>query len=232
MACLLDDPEAMMALGPVFFNHRGSFLQKLQELEFFGIMGITAGSAALGIPVMANGANLCFRRDVFTMVGGYQRDSHFASGDDQFLMMSVKKQYGPGSVKFNFNLDAAIFTTAEKDLKGFFHQRIRWVSKSRGYRDGWVVLTGLVAGLTTLSLFAGVAWSVVNFSGALFIMVSGFWLVKIFSDLPMVLKMRKFSGSKVGLGYYIPAQLFQLVYAPLAGVASLFFRSRWKGRRV
>jgi len=62
----------------------GNLLQKLQSLEFLGIMGTTAGSAAMGIPVMCNGANLGYRRAAFIAGGGYSGNLQFGSGDDQF----------------------------------------------------------------------------------------------------------------------------------------------------
>lgn len=228
----LEDSRVMMVLGPVFIRQEGSFLQKLQETEFFGIMGLTAGSAALGIPVMANGANLCFRREAYIGAGGYLQHQRYASGDDQFLMMSVRKRFGKSAVRFNFDRAASVYTTAEPELKGFFNQRLRWISKSPGYRDEWVLLTGVVAGLTTLAIFAGMVISFTISSGPLSGKVFCLWLAKSLADLPMVLKMRKLAGSRIGLGFYLPAQLFQLVYIPVTGAASLFIRSRWKGRRV
>ena len=120
-------------------------------------MGFTAGSAALGNPVMCNGANLLYRKDAWKEAEGYLKNMGFASGDDQFLMMRTRKTYGKHSVVFNNDREAIVSTRAMGTLRDFLQQRIRWVSKSRGYSDPVVIGVGLVTYLVNLALVAGLA---------------------------------------------------------------------------
>ncbi len=218
-----------MVLGPVYYCKEKNPLQKIQSLEFLGLMGTTAGSAALDLPVMCNGANLAYRRSAFIHTGGFSGNLRYGSGDDQFVMSSVRSHYGKGSVVFNPDPLAAVATEPEATLGGFFNQRLRWVSKSRGYRDPVVIMVGITVYLTHLLLLAGMLLGF--FYPALLLTAMMFWLVKILLEYPVVRIMMRFFGKEKLTGYYFIAQVFQLVYVPLAGLLGLFVPYRWKGRR-
>jgi len=217
-----------MVLGPVYFCNEKNLLQKIQSLEFMGLMGTTAGSAALGYPVMCNGANLAYRRSAFLQTGGFNGNLKYPSGDDQFMMSAIRKQYGKGSLVFNADPLSGVSTEPEATLNGFLNQRIRWVSKSLGYRDPVVLLVGIVTYLTHLLLLAGMLLGV-SFP-SLFLFSLFLWLAKILLEYPMVWIMIRFFGKKKLTGYYFIAQVFQVVYVPLAGMLGLFVPYRWKGR--
>ncbi len=80
---------ARMVLGPVVLTPAPTLFQRIQRMEFLAIMGVTGGSAAMGHPVMANGANLLFERTAFMEAGGYTGSGN-PSGDDVFLMLKMK----------------------------------------------------------------------------------------------------------------------------------------------
>ena len=88
--------NAVMALGPVVLTPASTLFERIQQLEFLAIMGITGGAASLGNPIMANGANLLFSKKAFIEAGGYSGTSN-PSGDDVFLMLKIKAL---GSVVF------------------------------------------------------------------------------------------------------------------------------------
>ena len=223
------NPEIMMVLGPVYFCREKNLLQKIQSLEFMGLMGTTAGSAALGYPVMCNGANLAYRRSAFDKVGGFSANIGYSSGDDQFMMSAVRKHFGSSSLLFNFNEDSCVGTEPEPSIPGFIHQRIRWVSKSRGYTDPVVISVGVVTYVTHLMLLTGlVAGLILPGIGGLSLLL---WFAKILLEFPMVWIMSRFFSKRNLLRYYLPAQVFQLIYVPFAGLLGLVLPFRWKGRR-
>jgi poly-beta-1,6-N-acetyl-D-glucosamine synthase len=212
----------------VFFCKEQNLLQKIQSLEFLGIMGTTAGGAALGYPVMCNGANLAYRRHAFFQTGGFSENVRYASGDDQFMMNAIRNRFGKTSLVFNPDPLSSVSTEPEKNLKGFLNQRIRWVSKSRGYRDPIIIFVGLVAYLTPFLLLAG--FSLGHAFPSLLRLSLLLWLTKILLEYPMVWIMIRFFGKQKLTGYYFIAQVFQLAYVPLAGLLGLFVPYRWKGR--
>ncbi len=229
MAGCFTRPHTQMVLGPVALSHEKNLLQRIQSLEFLGIMGTTAGSAALGCPVMCNGASLAYRRAAFAETGGYSGNIRFRSGDDQFLMNSVIRKFGRRAVLFNRDPGAIVRTEPEATLRGFLNQRIRWVSKSRGYNDPVVIGVGVATWSVHCLLLTGILLGLVfpRILGLSLIL----WLVKMVADLPVVGLMSRFFGEKRLLLYYFPAQVFQLFYVATVGLAGLLLPYRWKGRK-
>ncbi len=221
-----------MVLGPVIFTHSGNLLQKLLATEFLGIMGATCGFAALGYPVMGNGANLAFRREVFNESGGYSANNHFSSGDDQFLIMEIRQRFGRRSVVFCPKPEAIVTTEAPAGLRALFNQRLRWLSKSRGYRTGWVIAAGFLTALPLVAIFSGLMVGFIEFDLKLILITQVWMVLKMAIDYSLVMRMARFSGNRLNLWYFILAQYLQVVYAPITGVASLFYKGWWKGRAI
>ena len=230
MTGMFSDPGTCMVLGPVALNGGRSLLREIQSLEFLGLMGVTAGSAELGFPVMSNGANLAYRRGLFNRAGGFTGNERFLSGDDQFMLAAARRdRFAKGGTRFNLAPEAVVTTEPESTLRGFAAQRIRWVSKSRGYRDPAVIATGLVTFLAHALLSAGLAAAL--FKPVLAVPILALWVLKALADLPTVLIMGRFFGKKVRVLPYLAAQAFQVVYVTLAGTVGLFLPFTWKGRR-
>jgi cellulose synthase/poly-beta-1,6-N-acetylglucosamine synthase-like glycosyltransferase len=229
MVAGFDVAGIQMVPGPVYYSQEKNLLQKIQSLEFLGLMGTTAGSAAMGYPVMCNGANLAYRRDAFFQTGGFTDNLRYRSGDDQFMMSQIRKHYGNGALRFNMDMKGAVSTQAEATFTGFLQQRIRWVSKSPGYRDPVVILTGAVTYLTQVFLLTGMLLGFLN-SGILYFSMF-LWLVKILLEYPMVWLMIRFFGKQTLTKHYFIAQVFQLVYVPVAGLLGMMVPYRWKGRK-
>ncbi len=224
--CLI---QPQMVLGPVVFCQEKNLLQKIQTLEFMGIMGTTAGSASLGYPVMCNGANLGYRRAAFIATGGYRGNLQFGSGDDQFLMNSIRKHFGQHAIIYTNDRSAIVSTEPEASLTGFLNQRLRWVSKSRGYSDPVVIAVGMVTWFIHFLLLVGIVSGI--FFPEILILSLALWLIKILLEYPMVWLMMRFFRKKELSGYYFIAQVFQLVYVVLVGMLGLFLPYRWKGRK-
>jgi len=217
-----------MILGPVAFHHEKNFLQKIQSLEFIGLIGITAGAVGLNYPLMCNGANLAFRREAFLKIGGYQDNYQYASGDDMFLLSKFLKNYGKKSAIFLGNPQAIVYTQAERTWNGFINQRIRWISKSRGYSDPFLLTLSVYTWLVHFILLAGVF---IGFNNPHLLVVSiVLWFAKILAEYPLVLKMSGFFNKKHLLIYYFAAQLIQLIYVAIFGILGNFLPYRWKGR--
>ncbi|MBC8316129.1 MAG: glycosyltransferase [Bacteroidetes bacterium] len=221
---------AKMILGPVAFDQEQTLFQKLQSLEFLGIMGVTAGLANQGMAVMCNGANLGYEKEVFHQAGGFGENKRFASGDDQFLLWTIKKKYDNRSIRFLLDQDAIVTTPGADNLRTFFMQRLRWVSKSRGYRDGFVLFTGVVTYLFQAALLAGFF---LGFLSPIFLYLSvGLLLFKILVDFPLVFFMGRFFRKQRLWPWYIPAQIFQILYVTLTAPLAFIIPVKWKGRKI
>jgi len=49
----------------VMFSSEKNWFEKIQSLEFMGLIAIGAGAIANHRPIMCNGANLAFQKDIF-----------------------------------------------------------------------------------------------------------------------------------------------------------------------
>ena len=80
--------EDVLVGGPVRMTHRSGLPGTLQAEETAALQGATLGSGIGGRPVLLNGANMAFRKEVFERMGGYAGD-RWASGDDVFLLERI-----------------------------------------------------------------------------------------------------------------------------------------------
>jgi cellulose synthase/poly-beta-1,6-N-acetylglucosamine synthase-like glycosyltransferase len=220
----------VMVLGPVSLKGGKGVFGKMQAVEFLGVMGITAGSASLGIPLMCNGANLMYRKEAYEKAGGFMSNMEFASGDDQFLMMVTRRLYGTNAVVFNTGREAIVTTEAMGTLDEFLQQRIRWVSKSRGYSDPFVIAAGIVTYLLNLLLLTGLVMGIFN---PVLLYITGLCFgVKLMADMLVVWPMASFFRRKSLLAVFLPAQVFQVFYVAVTGLVGLILPYRWKGRLI
>jgi len=219
-----------MIIGPVVFHEETSFFERLQSMEFFGLMAATAGSCNMGFPLMCNGANLAFERKAYLETRDSEDDLRYPSGDDLFLMMKIRKKYGAKSVKYLFAEEAIVSTKAKKTLREFFSQRLRWVSKNRGYTDRIVmavaILTYFFNFLLMTTLVAGI-FSLRLLFFSLFLLG-----IKMILELPAVCRIMALSG-KTNLWYLYPVtQVLNLIYVSLVGLLGNVVSYEWKGRKI
>jgi cellulose synthase/poly-beta-1,6-N-acetylglucosamine synthase-like glycosyltransferase len=222
--------KPQMILGPVQMTGGASFFGKLQALEFISLISSAAGSCNAGFPLLANGANMAFTRQAYETCGGFTGNMQYPSGDDMFLMMSIKKKFGAEAIRFLRSQEAIVSTPAIQEWRPFIQQRIRWVSKSRGYTDP--IQIG-----ASLSVFLVNAWLVVTALMAaifpefltLFLL---FYFGKLIIDLPLMLGFNHFQRSKALLWLFPIMELLNAVYTLFIGIAGNLGKYEWKGRRV
>ena len=111
------------------------------------MIGCTIGGFGIKKPFMCNGANLCYSKEIFHELNGFEGNNHLASGDDIFLLEKMFKHF-PKKTKYLKSDKALIITSAEPTLKKLFQQRIRWASKSTSYSNRFTKIVGLIVLLT------------------------------------------------------------------------------------
>lgn len=224
------DVRLQMVLAPVIFGREKSIFGQLQELEFMSLMAASAGAANIGLPIMCNGANLAYRKNAFKEINSYAEDRKFASGDDMFLMMKIRKTFGSPAIRFVQSPSAIVTTPAATTLSAFVNQRIRWVSKSRGYRDSGVLITSaLVYAFSLFTLISLLAWAF-GYIGP--IVAVTFLSVKLLVDFPLMAAYSRFANRSHLLLWYVPMQFIYLVYITLIGTFGNVFHYHWKGRKL
>ncbi|MCQ2237427.1 MAG: glycosyltransferase [Bacteroidales bacterium] len=118
-------------------NIDSSLRDTLFSIDFLSLQMATIGCALSGRPTMANGANICFSKDLYL---SHNANTDYASGDDMFLLSEAKRLNK--SVEYCYNPDAIVRTTMPSSWRSFFNQHARWFRKSSGYSDYDVIRLG------------------------------------------------------------------------------------------
>jgi len=207
--------------APVMLSGENSLLEKFQSLEFTGLVGIGAASIGMESPMMCNGANMGYDKDIFLNTGGYGNHPT-ASGDDTQLLRNFSKQT-PGKVMFVKSRNACVLTTGQKSLGNLMQQRIRWSSKIPLHMRTSTILVAANAYLLHACLFAGFflptpVWLAV-------------WLIKSVVEFMFLFVLTRFFGNRSLLNYFPLAQLVYPLYITVTGLLAMRGTYRWKGRK-
>ncbi len=261
MADPFANKELHMVLGPVMLTsgHVGKlsavrriFLQ-MQQLEFLSLMGVTGGAAGIGRPIMANGANMAFRKKTFVELDGFAGNTQYVSGDDMFLLHKFKKfklsGIKPGKISdaritFCNDKDALIETAASASLVAFFRQRGRWTGKASGYTDTFTLLTAGVVVLMNLMLAASLGLAFLYIMHAAiqgapafvcpivtyFPLVKAFgvaWVIKALADFSLLWPVTHFFGQRQLLWLFPAVFLLYPLYVCGTIIAALLRKNSW-----
>ncbi len=222
------EKKPAMVLGPVIPIRKNTFINDLLALEFLSLMGSTAGAAGIGHPIMSNGANLAYLPDVLHEL----KDPFLKrtpSGEDVFLMLNIKRTR-KFDIKFLKSKEAAAYTPLQMSVKGFLHQRIRWVSKNKMYRDADVIITSLVVWLTNFILLSSLLAIILRHE--YIILFAGLLILKSFPDYLLLREVTRFFERERLLRLFLPLQLIYIVYVTFIGLFGIFHVGfSWKERK-
>ena len=225
----IQEREPVFVAAPVMFTNDHSFLSVFQLLDFLSLQGITAASVSAGYHSMCNGANICYRKDVFTEVGRFIGIDHIASGDDMLLMHKIKLKY-PGKIGYLYSKESIVLTSPMGTWKDFFNQRIRWASKASSYQDKGIYWILLLVYLLNAALFVLLVSSPFIHHGIInWLILVG---IKTLVELSFMLPVARFYGQIKALFWFPLMQPFHIFYTVVAGWLGKFGTYQWKGRTV
>lgn len=211
-----------LIIGAVHLQAKQGFFNRFQELEFMSLQGVTAGTAGLGDPVMCNGANLAFTREKYIDHTGKLRDE-IASGDDIFLLESIKSENG--KILWLGDKEAVAETSTSPTLRLFLNQRARWISKSGSYKDFSTMFIALSTFAANAILGILLVCSIF-FPSLLYLYLASFF-IKSLPDLLITLEItRRYQKTKL-LRWFIPLQVIYPFYVMIVSVYSLFRKRKW-----
>jgi cellulose synthase/poly-beta-1,6-N-acetylglucosamine synthase-like glycosyltransferase len=207
-----------MIIGPVRLEDGKGFFASFQELEFLSLQGITAGSASSGNSTMCNGANLSFSREAYNN-NSDNLHPEIKSGDDMFLLHSLKQQEGSRIVWLESS-DAMVVTAPSPSLRIFLKQRKRWISKGGAFEDRFTIFLGIITFITILLIFSALIASLINH---LFINVLlALLLIKSIPDFLILYNTAGRYGRKKLINWFLPVQITYPFYV-LGVIVCLLF---------
>lgn len=231
-----------LLLMPITASSDGSWLQELQTNEQLGFMAVAASSARGGHAAIANGANMAFRRSTFELLNGFHGHRHIASGDDMFLLQSMRSSNK--TVVYLATPEVLVGVRSEQTFTGFLQQRLRWAGKMRSGIVGIPSILLVLALMVPVMLWAS---TLMVFTEPVHRLTQDGWSIP--APVPVVVPLllwlgwllpivvlAQTMGTRIGqrtspFGLASGLVLFS-IYAPVIAVLSLFMRSTWKGRRV
>jgi len=139
-AAFYSETKSDLIIGSVEMKEGTTFFDAMQRIEFVSLVASGAGACGAGMPVLCNGANLGFTKKAWLESQEHLRFD-IPSGDDIFLLSSVKKR--GGKISFLKSRNALVKTFPATDIRHFIRQRQRWGGKSTAYTDFHLIYTAL-----------------------------------------------------------------------------------------
>lgn len=225
----LFDKETAFVSGIVKFSDKDSLWNKLQQLEFSGLVLVGGGLILAGYPTICNAANLAFRKSVFLEVGGFDDNLHLTSGDDELLMQKIAllKKY---KIKFLFNKNTVVSTHPNNTLKDFYYQRVRWASKGFHYQNPLLILFLITIYMFFLSF--PLLFLLGVFVNKIYIGIFIFnFLIKFILERKILLFGKDVLFNEFNAGLIVIAEVLHIPYIIIAGFMGTFGKFRWKGSK-
>lgn len=204
-------------------------LRGMLALDFFALATVAAATCGLGKPATAAGCNLSYRRSTYEQAGGFGPIQHWVSGDDDlFLQLVVRKKLG--RYAYAYTPDAAVPGAAPARWQQFWHQRIRYASKSLYYS---LPMTLALAAVYLLNLLCAATVPLALLGQPLFASLAAIcWLVKSGGEYLFLRHAAAAFGETRLLRFFLPTALCHPVYIVLFAFLGAFSRFRWKDARV
>jgi poly-beta-1,6-N-acetyl-D-glucosamine synthase len=220
--------DTELAIGPVAIDGKEKTLfNRLQQIEFAGVVATGIGAYGLGKPIYCNGANLAFTKKAFERVDGYSGNEHVASGDDEFLLKKIASA-NTHRVKLLKGRGSIVSTQPAVSLQEFLAQRLRWASK-------WTSSPGIVSKIgaifivmVQLAFLAAIVLTLSNGIPALTYLLGA----KMITEFIFVFSATHYFKIPLSFFGFIVLQLLYPFYVLYVGLGTNFHRTSWKGRRI
>jgi cellulose synthase/poly-beta-1,6-N-acetylglucosamine synthase-like glycosyltransferase len=223
----IEEKHALFISAPVKFKEERSLLFHFQNLHFISLIGSTIGGFGLKKPFMCNGANLCYHKDTFIKLNGFEGNTAIASGDDIFLLEKMNRKY-PDKIGYLKSIEAMVETSAVPSWTQFMNQQIRWVSKSASYKNRFATIVGItVVSINLMLAIIGVLTIIFPHFLSYFLSLLA---LKSIADLVLIFKTSYFLKIKNPLKYFLGICLLYPFFIVFIGGLSLYKSYIWKGR--
>jgi cellulose synthase/poly-beta-1,6-N-acetylglucosamine synthase-like glycosyltransferase len=219
-----NNPELISA--PVVLDQEQTWVEKIQSLEFLGLVAIGAAGIRNKMPMLCNGANLAFSKNIFYEVNGYHSENNTATGDDTQLLMKIIRR-GKKNIHFLKSRDAIVSTKAKQTVGELLHQRRRWASKIPFHMNAFTLFIAVVAFFLHVGLIFVASRAIITGNAYPLIFIL---LIKMLPEFIFLAIVCRFARKSNLLYLFLPAQVIYPIYISFVGVTSLFGTHQWKGR--
>lgn len=211
-------PQLDMIVLPVRMKSQ-SFIQYFYELDYYLVNAVNQILSKFGNPIVANGANLLFKKTSYEECSSLNYHRTISSGDDMFLLNDFIQH--KKDIRLVSNVNCCVETNCPSTIFSFLQQRIRWISKTSQLNNSKSKLFGIIA-ISYNFLF-------------LLIFLSGNYIylpIKVIID-SILLSRLLIQLNRKALFMFIP--FFSIVhpfYMFTLFILSKVYTPEWKGRKV
>ena len=227
MSATFEQQGCRLLAAPVVIGDRLNWFGKFQFVDFVSLIGSGIGAAGCRRPIMCNGANLMFSRQTYNELTD-PLNSKFVSGDDVFLLHSIKKNFGADSICFTAQPETIAETRPAPTVGAFLRQRTRWGGKATGYTDADSLIVAVIVAAESLLLCIGMAALPLLWKPALVL-----YLTKLVADTLLLSAVCKRFGNRRFLWWMPVYEFIVAVYSVWVFVSAVFSSGKpaWKSSR-
>ena len=186
---------------------------------------ISIGMANLGIPILANGAGLIFRRKSYNELMPFYSNFNIYSGDDMYLLnsfLSNKK-----SIKTLLSRNLVIETQGSRDIQDMVERSLRWSGKMKMNGLLTTKLVGLLVVICNLLIVPLIGLSIFKFQWLFFSLL----LLKLLPDLLVLITGSFFYKENKLWKYSLPMfLLYPLILVIIILLQATKYNVKWKER--
>lgn len=197
------------------YNPTKGLLNKLVRFETYETALQTFGFGGLGIPYMAVGRNLAYRKSLFERSDAFESHKHILSGDDDLFIQSIKSK---AKIYWLLQESHHTFSQTPANWKKWWNQKIRHLGAGIKYSPIVLFLLGIYGGLNAASSICVPFLAIVteDFSFLLLWLIRGFFLMVLFKK-----PMKSFRVHD--LWVLLPAfEILYYLYLSIATLATVF----------
>jgi cellulose synthase/poly-beta-1,6-N-acetylglucosamine synthase-like glycosyltransferase len=217
-----------LIVAPVTYTTNNRFIEQFQLLDFLSLQGSTIGGFGINKPFLCNGANLCYSKQAFKEVNGFEGNASIASGDDIFLLEKISASY-PKKVHYLKSSEAIVKTEPQHNFKELVNQRVRWATKSTAYKNPFSKLVSLSVFAMNALLIILLLTSILGYNSQQFLLF--LFVLKFLVDIILIFKTATFFKQLYILKYYLLGSLLYPLFIMFVIIVSLKSGYNWKGRQ-
>ncbi|WBL22807.1 glycosyltransferase family 2 protein [Zunongwangia sp. HRR-M8] len=224
---ILENKSVMIAAPVMIEITDNKFITSFEALDFLSLQITGAGAFGINKAFMANGANLCYKKESFVKQNGFEGNSEIASGDDVFLLQKFIQQQL--KVTFLKDQNAIVKTKPQSSFKRLVQQRIRWASKTSAYTSNFAKLTGLIVFSMNIAFSLSLLFGIFKLFPFPYFMI--LFLVKFNLDFVLLYRGTIFFKNESLMRKYLISSVLYPFFSVYVAILSLFGGYNWKGRR-
>ena len=218
--------QSSLIAGAVSIGTEKRFWTKFQVLDLMSLQVIGLGSFKTKNPLMCNAANLAYELKTLKRLEAFNQHQQHISGDDIFNL-EVFQQAGE-KITALVHPEAVVWTKAESDFVSLTHQRMRWASKAKHYKNKTLIAIGLLVFSTNLLLVLSLVLVLLfeDYQNYFW----SFWLIKLTADYVVLNIGKQFFKPGICIRDYLLILLAYPFVSVYFAVSSLAGNFRWKNR--